>query len=385
MNTKKYLVKLTPHNKFFFGGEKTFDSARGSNYMVKSNYFPQQTGILGLIRHQLLIQNQCMPLNRNRGKAKKLIGKHSFTIQNKPLDFGAIQKISPVFICRDKEFFFPANKEYQWDDEKKEFTFRKYTNTVKGNAYQNSAFIPFLEGYNAKDGLLDLLVNKDLSIKKYYDFDEENKEKPTNGIFIKEQQVGIRKNYDGETKDEAFYIQTFLRFNKDFCFAFIVELDLEYDEKNLNTKFESSNLVIFGGEKCTFHMNVTDINSSLSLEEYFESIAPIYPKSCADKLVLTSDAYVEENYLNQCQFAISETIPFRSLYTDVDVTTEWHGISYHQEAKEAKEVKEVIKSGRFNLLKKGSVLYGDKNMLKTVFDKNNFKKIGYNHYKLIEK
>ena len=63
MTTKKYIVKLTPHDKFFFGGEKNFgqkekkdDDTSITNYFVKSNYFPQQTGVLGFVRHQLLLQ-----------------------------------------------------------------------------------------------------------------------------------------------------------------------------------------------------------------------------------------------------------------------------------------------------------------------------------------
>ena len=53
MGTIKYLVKLTPYDKFFFGGERTFgqkaddkDQTTETNYFVKSNYFPQQNPVI---------------------------------------------------------------------------------------------------------------------------------------------------------------------------------------------------------------------------------------------------------------------------------------------------------------------------------------------------
>ena len=125
MGNKKYIVKLTPHDKFFFGGEKSFgqkedDKKQNTNYFVKSNYFPQQTGVLGFVRHQLLLQcnnDKIFKDNRiqDKSKADQLIGKQSFRI-NEAFEFGAIQCISPVFICKNKSnYYFPANKEYQYN------------------------------------------------------------------------------------------------------------------------------------------------------------------------------------------------------------------------------------------------------------------------------
>ena len=52
----KYIITLTPTGKFFLGGDMTFalggeDNKRFdeqfSSYIIKSNYLPQQTSLLG--------------------------------------------------------------------------------------------------------------------------------------------------------------------------------------------------------------------------------------------------------------------------------------------------------------------------------------------------
>ena len=49
-----YRIELKPVETFFFGGEITFGNFQ--NYLVKSNFFPQQTTLLGMVRKRLLDQ-----------------------------------------------------------------------------------------------------------------------------------------------------------------------------------------------------------------------------------------------------------------------------------------------------------------------------------------
>jgi len=57
-NTKQtYFVEIQPIGFYFFGGERTFNTAKTdkrkkpvSNYYAISNTYPQQTAILGLLR-----------------------------------------------------------------------------------------------------------------------------------------------------------------------------------------------------------------------------------------------------------------------------------------------------------------------------------------------
>ena len=62
MKTNKYKIELTPVDKFFFGGDMTFQvgnaksdfNERFSSYIIKSSYYPQQTSLLGMLRFLIL-------------------------------------------------------------------------------------------------------------------------------------------------------------------------------------------------------------------------------------------------------------------------------------------------------------------------------------------
>jgi len=379
--SKKYLVKLTPHDKFFFGGENTFGVGKQRNYFVKSNYFPQQTTLLGLVRYQLMVQNKNGIFNDGKIQKPKdasdLINHKSFDINDTEFSFGKIQELSPVFIANEKnEFLFPANKEYQWidkDEDEKEindFVFREF-NKVDGESSFSKKFIPCLEKYNPKLDLPDLLVNKNLSLMKYYDYDKDKelKKDPHNGIFVEYQQTGIRKNYKGITEDNAYYVQTFYKLDKGYSFAFILELDD-------SIKIESQNVVILGGEQSKFKMDVT------YAPDKFKNLLPNYEQSKnSDKVVLVSDAYVSNEIFNNCSFAVTDTVDFRSIKSSVN-TTNYAGM-------DLKGIKTDVlsKSSKYNFFKKGSVFYGENiSKITSHLDvKNAIKKIGYNHYKIVDK
>lgn len=381
MTYKRYLVKLTPHATFFFGGERSFGGVDGqqANYMVQSNYFPQQTGILGLIRHQLLLQNGCIVGNgidkSKKVEAGKLIGEKSFRIGEGPLGFGLIQKISPVFVSTPKnDFLFPANKEYQLvtNNQTKEFVARelsvygpKASLDTDENEQSNSNTHYYLKDYDPKDGLPDLLFNKNGSIRRRYDCLPEDDGKLFNGIFIKNTQTGIHKNYAGVTEEKAYYIQTSYRLVQDYSFAFLVELK---DEPSFN--FGSQPNVIFGGEQSAFKMEVSEFAQS------FDDIKPQYEKTPAfDKLTLLSDAFVQDNRISDVSdFTISDAVDFRCLTTSVRDTNNYADLP--SDGKKSA----VWKSEKLNLLKKGSVFFGDTVEIEKCLKEPNFEMIGYNQY-----
>ena len=83
MSKTIYHIKLRPLDKFFFGGEQNFDGGKERNYLVHSAYFPQQTALLGLVRHMLLLNDTSVFQNGTiiKGKEKlveALIGEKSF-------------------------------------------------------------------------------------------------------------------------------------------------------------------------------------------------------------------------------------------------------------------------------------------------------------------
>ncbi len=368
MATKKYLVTLRPHDKFFFGGKNTFGDGNKANYFVKSGYFPQQTGILGLIRHQLLLQcndDKIFKGNsiQSEDNASELIGGSGFIVKNERNNFGKIQNVSPVFIrdLKAKKNYFPANREYQiYTKLVKECKKEKVNDFFEIQLNDN----PLLKDYEPKEDLLDLLADKDLNKLKY---DE---------VFKEYQQVGIIKNYEGGTDDEAYYLQTFIRFNNkdekgnirhDYTFALLVELDD-------SAIFASQEVVVFGGEQQTFKMYVKEIkDENKNLDTVFQEMLPDYQKSeNSSKIVLVSDAYIPGDILSECRFAITETVNFRFIKQDTQ-----KGYNYY---------KRPNKSKNYELYKKNSVFYTEKldEVAKNYIDNANFRQIGYNYYKIIK-
>lgn len=362
--TTKYLVKLFPHDKFFFGGENTFGFGHQANYFVKSNYFPQQTGVLGLVRYQLLAQSGDETIfkdNRiqNKVRAATLIGPRSFDAKGQGFEFGAIQSLSPVFIVKDNDFFVPGNKEYQIYTKINEDCLPEKVNKFLEVEDHNGNYL--VNGYDPKFPIPDILMSKKGERLLYSD------------VFVEHRQVGIRKNYAGGTDDESYYVQTFYRFKNGFGFAFIVELENRIampDGKDVDVKFGSRDIVYLGGERQAFKMIVEEFDGS------FEELIPAYqPSRQMDKIVLVSDAYVERDITDLCSFAITETIDFRFLRVETDPEVNYY--------------KQPARTAKYNLYKKGSVFYGTEEALNNVRNAlesaPHFRKVGYNHFTRINK
>jgi CRISPR-associated protein Cmr3 len=349
----KYLIRLTPHEKFFFGGSRTLGETN-ENYLVTSMYFPQQTALLGFIRYQLLLQcNDTSIFDKNKiqnsKEASKLIGEKSFSIGD-GFNFGKIKSISPMFIEKEDVFYFPCSKEYQFVDDpqqdcpeiKRKVFLDPEVPTTEEGSYQAPVKI---ENYNPKVPISDMLMDKCRNIIHYED------------VFVAHKQTGIKKSPNGQTQDNAFFVQTYWKMKKSVSFAFIVELE--------EAVLKSREVVVFGSEQQTFRMDVKEFFTP------FEELTPIYQKSTYfDKLVLLSDAYVEQDVMKKSVYAISETIPFRVMKTSTS------DIDYSKKFK---------KTDTVELYKKGSVFYGDVDEIAKCFDIPDLKSVGYNHYKIVRK
>ncbi len=354
MNT--YLIKLTPHDKFFFGTDKEF-GADNRNYFVKSGYFPQQTTLLGMLRYQLLCQapEDIFRDNKiqNKKKAAELIGAKSFT-QGENNTFGKIKSLSPVFLMQGNTKFFPLNKEYQ-----------EVSKDDKGNKEWKMCEISkdfrLLEGYNVKIGLSELWTN------------DENRKYELSDIFKEVEQVGIRKNYDGTTDDKAFYIQTYRKFkSSDMAFAFYVNSDIEINP---------SNLIFIGRERQSFSMEVEKVEAGFKVNE------DLYQASQnAHKVILLSDAYFTN--ISDYDFAITETVGFRCLQAN-KYTEHYYNIRQKDESESSYNKTNLHKSKKIELYKKGSVFYfSDEQKMREFTEKlknSEFYTIGYNHFITINK
>lgn len=349
----RYLIKLKPLTPFFFGGELTFNNGLNEkdekNYFAKSNRFPQQTTILGMLRKELLIQDELFKekwadySKENKAKMKELIGDKSFAV-GKDLDFGKIDSISPVFIfSENNEYFIPSAKDRGLKYIKKD--------SCRSNISNENNFVPILkydppkkdaEFYNTKDGLQDLFIS------------HKGSEKKPDQIFSEFEKTGNFKNKK-ESDDEKFYKQLFYQMEQDYSFAFFAEVDFELE----------NSIVSIGADGSHFKIEVTETE---------ESFAKLFIKNPEkNKITLLSNTLADQEIYEHCEFAITETINFRS-------TTLRKGKFKIKSDKESKR----SKSDKFNMLKQGSVLYvkdGELDNLKAKLTDKNLQKIGYNIFK----
>lgn len=402
-----YLIKLTPLDKFFFGQKKTFGDDN-ANYFVYSSHFPQQTTLLGLLRYQLLqiAGEEVFKDNKiqDEHKAGELIGKQSFSpfVKDK-LQFGIIQSLSPVFIIDKKkdegkeEYFLPVGKRFQKEEE--DLYELLHLSCKEGCP-------PIFDEYKPKKGLASCwLSSNGTTLLNEEDF------------FTKDERIGIRKDYEGATNDDAFFCQRYYRFNNfkkvvedeeakvckqppvrehDFCFATVLETEKAIEHEKLNGR-----IVYLGGERQPFLMEVSEEkkasdltieSSTFTAETYYKSLFKTFKLNIESStltsdekhytVVLLSDAMIEPELLEGVKFASTEVKDFACLLTHVGTRKFYNKKKKREEQNLEKD--ETVLSHQHELYARGSVFYFDTEEQADQFCEDlekvpNFHTIGYNH------
>lgn len=406
-----YLIKLTPLDKFFFGQKKTFGDDN-ANYFVYSSHFPQQTTLLGLLRYQLLqiAGEEVFKDNKiqDEHKAGELIGKQSFSpfVKDK-LQFGIIQSLSPVFIIDkkekdEKEYFLPVGRRFQKEEE--DLYELLHLSCKEGCP-------PIFDEYKPKKGLASCwLSSNGTTLLNEEDF------------FTKDERIGIRKDYEGATNDDAFFRQRYYRFKNfkkvvedeegneckqppvrehDFCFATVLETEKAIEHEKLNGR-----IVYLGGERQPFLMEVSkeekasDLtigSSTFTAETYYKSLFKTFKLNIESStltsdekhytVVLLSDAMIDPDHLSKVRFASTEVKDFACLLTHVG-TQKFYNKENKRQTQYLTESATAL-SLQKELYARGSVFYFDTKEQANQFCEDlekvpNFHTIGYNHAIIIE-
>ncbi|MEM4260568.1 MAG: type III-B CRISPR module-associated Cmr3 family protein [Candidatus Woesearchaeota archaeon] len=363
------MITLKPLDTFFFGQENKYRKkitdkgySTEDEYFQKSSYFPQQTTILGMLRYYILLINGQIPIT-DKHKAIDLIGYKSFHLTTNDIGYGKIKSISPVFISDlNNSQYYPNPKDYL--NGKDNFCLlrgKMFDNMLKTNMPSNKFF--YFESYNEKDGLDNFLLSFDGKSKLNYD-----------EVFKDVEKIGITKSINAEEKEDAFYKQIAYKLNERFSFAFYAEIDDSYE------RLPEIYTVPMGAEKSAF------IISSKPIVEETDFADRIYiTNHNSPKIVLLSDSFITDDIFKLCAFSISDTVPFRFLETEVRVNNNNYYYSNPLKKKEG----EISRSIRLNLIQRGSVFFFDDINHLEQFEKSlkkeiNFRKIGYNHYKVVK-
>lgn len=332
--SNRYLIRLKPIDTFFFGGEVTFgklgDKQEGS-YLVKSRQFPQQSAVLGMIRRELMIQEGLLTRKRNgewiEGQdnieaAHKLVGKEQFDKTKTNQNYGIIKTISPVFLWQENEPYI-LRKEFG--------TLEK----EEGKSYINGIekpFLPYLKNFDPKKGIQTNVISQ----KNCYRLDD---------LLTPIERVGNQK----KEMENAFFKLTAYKFERDFEFAFILELNQPYNLQE--------NLVLLGGNNSYFKMRITP-QFEKSFEELFDFVRP--PQNA---IMLLSDSYLSGNVLEHCDFSVTHTLSFRNIKSKIE-----------------KHKGQFEKHEQVDLYERGSIFFNYTDELKKILDNHNLHTVGMNYY-----
>jgi CRISPR-associated protein Cmr3 len=397
-NKEIYKIDLRPMDVFFFGGEQHFGEGDDANYFVRSNYFPQQSGILGMLRHQLLIQNDCIPITpNNKTTVSGLIGEESYDIHTAKT-FGAIQQISPLFISKGTDLLFPEAYEFYIDTKQSSDKLSQIeVNALPGQTFiypeiKTTSISSIGNSYLGKYTIKELLVSR--NDNQQYDFEysrereneEAKKNCSANGVFIETGKPGIQKTARREKgkKDNGFYRQYSYSFPEGVCFTFFVEID-----RDVAKNFETGRIML-GGEKSAFHMVVNEYTESASpFEEGSTFYSGLYerPHKEFNKIVCLSDCIVSDELSAKVAFMSNTMIDFRNSRSKVEKTSNYNRMTVVKKGETA-SFESPTRSQRYQLLKRGSVLWVEDTHLKGVQDlinKEQHRAIGYNYFKTIQK
>jgi CRISPR type III-B/RAMP module-associated protein Cmr3 len=350
-----YQIKLTPIDAYFFGGEKHSINKKDPSkfemdYYVQSELYPQQTTLLGVLRYYLLMKNNMLsPAKKGiTDDADKLIGKKSFVYGFKGKNgeteqkFGVIKEISPLYFLKgnDKYIIAPLDQRF------------------KLTAWYNNFL---MEKYDPKSEYNPLLINaKNNSTFRF--FKDKKDENDTEFVFIGHETVGNKKGEKGKSEDDGFYKRVMYKLNKGWSFAFDTKIDMELKK--------DKQFVTVGAEQQLFAFEIDDCGDK------FSNLEVSLPSRLKPAIFCISDCFVSEEIWNYTLFSINENVSFRNLQSS-------------NSSKNYSSFSKGYKRGdRYNLLKRGSVLYFDnlEQMQKAteLFNNENAQQIGFNQIQQIK-
>ena len=368
----KLTVTIKPVEHYFFGTENR-RSDDTQNYFLYSLPYPQQTTLIGAMRHLVLLAYHKEKPKENlldeKGNiydkilAGKLIGDTGFRIGYEG-NYGRVNSITGLMLFDGKTVLMPA--EQRKDSESKPSTFEE----IEGTTFFNGSkveFIPCLEGYDPKEPEISGWISPD---GKFF----------ANGNLFKSIiRPGNKKKNTGDDDDDAFYKQEFYQLAKrDLCF--VVQMDVEDDiQKCLIGK----HIMTLGGERSKFTIEIAlsteskiQVPSLLGKEKYYQ------PNQQFIKVILTSDAYFGNDPYKDSLFAVTTTKPLRFLKSSVSETVNHYN--------RGKSKAGLIASELFNLIERGSSFYFKTKEQLNVWKSSSgiesidFKNIGYNQFVIIQ-
>lgn len=357
----EYLIELHPADFFFFANDRINHPNVKDAYYTRSAYYPQQTGLLGMLRYQLLLQNGAtepglvsIPTkNGNLTRAENLIGKESFNA-TAGQSFGAIRKISPLFLTQRGE---NGTRRYLHTVPLTEgLAFEKQQPAVRAVSLngRKKDFLPWLPAYKSKVGLAEGLI------------DDKGKRFRIDEIFRETERTGIKKSEDGTPDTGAFYRQLVRGLRDGYAFAFFTTLDDTFksaESADPEPVKLGNATVSLGAERSAFFMKVVP-RAGIS----FGDTLPEKLKTATSQVACISDTFLPDDLPDDLfDFLVGETTLFNNLKTLVSQANFY--------------AKPDLNTASRYLLRRGSVFFTSRKteLLKKLEGEKPWTNIGFNH------
>lgn len=356
----KYLLTFKPLKHFFFGNNKTFSD----DYLAISEYFPQNTQLLGALRLFIAEQSGLMKVYRSGKWCDKPEELKSITGSATSKDFmtnndlGKIQNLSQMFIVSknldDAYFFIPFDvkveketlKYYELASINDDYYLKNYDSKHHQSKYLGN-----------KNFWVNYLMNQELNITdiEQFDYEKDKESKIEKGFFISHSQVGIELQNKQTVKDKdgngKFYSKIDYQLNDKFLFACVIDLE----EKILD-----DGIIQIGAESSIFDMKIqeletTNIQNHPIISQFFKPIEK------ADKLVCLSDTILNSTSDLNAKFSI---------------------IPYHKSFGMLEKLKEKFKdkTSQKRVIPTGSITYLKDEELPIIQTIGAYEKMGYNQF-----
>lgn len=354
-----YFVRMTPLEPYTFGGEKGFrfgskDAENGRNNTVNTSYYqtskeiPEQTTIIGMLRHLILRQAGVAKefseyTKEDREKIGDLIGNKSFSFQETEFHMGKLQSVSPVFVV----------------DQEKEFEKMSYFVRNPLNNLGNENYYPMKmqeKKIRTSNGLIQLPVVDEkvgYTTKSWLNYGYLNigsKEQPkaefVGDMFVSDLLTGNKKN-EKNSDEDGFFKRQVVRFKRDnYAFAVFVEC-----EEGILPQRMLANM---GLKKSLFLVECTSVEKN-DLEERIQRAV----KGTDEWYYALSDVLLDKEHAETFSIIFKKQI--RNMET---ILEEKH---FQKAVKRAKK--------QYNLIEAGSVFYKE-NPIQS--QNENLRKAGYN-------
>jgi len=312
MNKMKILIKLTPLEPYFLGGERIFDIVskeeggkksleENKYYFIRSLDTPSQTTLFGVLRY-LGIKDPSKG-NYLDDEDKNNIGSNSFNlIPNDSSGFGRINSISPLHLYYDGKYLLPTPFDHKCGQENGESNeaekysyFDDYSDPIATS--HGEKILP--KDYNAKVGLANSWFTID---------DNEIHSDIIKGVV----RTGINKN----RTDKAFFKKEYKCLKKGYSFTFTADIEEGYDF--LFTKDDDSDVSRLNKRTVYLGQGKSPFFAQVSLMK--KELPTLDPKSLRKGMVYAqSDLYYAgdiQTLYNDCKFVCVKTRDFRIFTTN---------------------------------------------------------------------